>query len=225
MGRSLLLLGDSIGKGTIYSPQSAGYEILKDSFIQLFGKERGFHITNLSRYGCTVSKGKSILMRHMDEMEEKDTIFLEFGGNDCCYDWRAVSDDPEKEHGPRTPLVQFRQIYKEIIEKLKATGKKIILFNLPPLEAERYFSWVTRNKNPENILKYLGGNKQYIYRWHEMYSAEIHKIAEEENVVLMDIRSVFLKLKHYADYLCIDGIHPNAAGHRLIADYLKEQNI
>ena len=58
-----------------------------------------------------------------------------------------------------------------------------------------------------------------------MYSTEIHKIAEEENVSLIDIRSIFLKMKNYADYLCVDGIHPNAAGHRLIADYLIEQNI
>lgn len=63
-----------------------------------------------------------------------------------------------------------------------------------------------------------------IYYWQEQYSKRVEELAAENKVELIDVRETFLKEKEYSKYLCIDGIHPNKEGHKLIAnkvmDYL-----
>jgi hypothetical protein len=42
-------------------------------------------------------------------------------------------------------------------------------------------------------------------------------VAAETGTHVIDIRSAFLRESDYRDSLCADGIHPNGAGHVLIA--------
>ena len=62
-----------------------------------------------------------------------------------------------------------------------------------------------------------------------MYSNLVCEIASASNIKMIDIRSAFLKLRNYSDYLCEDGIHPNEEGHRLIEEaiiaYLKREKM
>ena len=108
-----------------------------------------------------------------------------------------------------------------MIEVLLKEGKKVYMLNLPPLEEERYFNWISRGRSKENILNWLGGSTKYIYRWHEMYSNAVGNVAKAMNVELIDIRSEFLKQRDYAKFLCEDGIHPNESGHKLIHEIYK----
>ncbi|MEG1915040.1 MAG: SGNH/GDSL hydrolase family protein, partial [Acidaminococcaceae bacterium] len=61
-----------------------------------------------------------------------------------------------------------------------------------------------------------------IFKFHESYNAQVCGIAEENDIPLIDIRSAFLKLPNYSEYLCDDGIHPNEKGHNLIARVITE---
>lgn len=63
-----------------------------------------------------------------------------------------------------------------------------------------------------------GGSADYIYKFHESYNNKICSIAEKNGIRLIDIRSAFLELGNYSDFLCEDGIHPNEKGHKLIAE-------
>ena len=74
-----------------------------------------------------------------------------------------------------------------------------------------------------NILKWLGGSSEFIYRWHEQYNVAVHNIAQTANVKLIDIRSAFLERRDYCNYLSDDGIHPNETGHALIAGTVVQQ--
>ena len=76
--------------------------------------------------------------------------------------------------------------------------------------------------NGQNILTFLG-EVDFIYKWQEMYSAAIEKLAVEEKIPIIDIRSGFLNKEDYSDYLCADGIHPNEKGHLLISGVLQEK--
>ncbi|MNP35700.1 GDSL-like Lipase/Acylhydrolase [compost metagenome] len=91
---------------------------------------------------------------------------------------------------------------------------------LPPLDAERYFKWISKNSSTKanNILTWLGTVNR-IYTWHKLYNDAIIQVAMELKVKWIDIRDAFLKTEDYREYMCEDGIHPNEQGHKLIADY------
>lgn len=111
----------------------------------------------------------------------------------------------------------------KLIERVKDSGKTPILLNLPPVDHTKYFAWISRDLNADNILKWLGGTSEFIYRWHEQYSVAVHKIAQTAGVKLIDVRSAFLERRDYCDYLSTDGIHPNENGHALIARTFLQQ--
>ena len=156
-------------------------------------------------------------MKAFDKLPGYRFTALEFGGNDCDFDWKSVSECPDGIHLPKTPLDEFESLYSKIIDDVSNSGSKPVLFSLPPLSAERYFAWISKGLNAVNILRWLG-DVGHIYRWHEMYNNTVVKIAEAKNVLLIDIREAFLKARDYLSLLCEDGIHPNEAGHALISD-------
>lgn len=218
MDQAVCFLGDSIGKGVIYDEKRSKYSIVKDSFVNLMADKLSVSVRNLSKFGSTVSDGISRFSKNIGELEACQMVMLEFGGNDCDFVWSEVSAEPDAEHEPKVNIRDFVQLYRLLINKIKASGKTPVLFNLPPVDHKKYFSWISRGLNASNILKWLGGSSEFIYRWHELYNNAIYKIAQSENVKLIDVRSVFLTQRDYTRYLCQDGIHPNEQGHNLIAD-------
>ena len=216
----ICVLGDSISKGVILDNEKQKYRTSENGFAKLFSAGRSYPVENFSVFGCTVTKGLQILSRRMTKIENSDIVVTEFGGNDCNFNWAAIAENPEGEFSPETAIDVFIEQYKNILNTLKQMGKKIFVLNLPPLDEEKYFKWISRGVNGDNILKWLGGSPKYIYRWHEMYNDAVCKIAEDEQVPLVDIRSGFLELRDYTKLLCSDGIHPNEAGHRFIYEEL-----
>lgn len=215
-------LGDSVLKGVVYDSEKHKYSIFKDSFINSLSKFYDASVNNFSKLGCTVTKGLCIFDKHEEDIKQSDYLVLEFGGNDCDFDWEAVSNDPQGTHYPKTPIDTFYACYKALIEKAKKLGAKPILLNLPPIDAKKYFAWISRNLNQSNILSWLGGDENYIYTWHEMYNLKIVKLAKKEDVPIIDIRSAFLEHREYKDFLCEDGIHPNQKGHAVIAKAIED---
>lgn len=213
--KKVCILGDSISKGIVLDNHSK-YHSTTNSFVNLFADSKQFLINNFSIFGCTVTKGLQIFLRQHEKIHTSDIILTEFGGNDCDFDWAAIANDPTAHYTPKTPLESFCEQYKKMIELIIKAGKNTVILNLPPLDDEKYFKWVSRDRNADNILKWLGGNSKYIYRWHEMYNDAVCNVAKNMNVLLIDIRTEFLKLRDYSDYLCDDGIHPNERGHKLI---------
>ncbi len=220
MTESVCLFGDSIVKGVVFDNLRNRYSLLKNSFAELFGKWSGLAVKNYAKFGCTITTGRQIIERHAMELSGYRFVALEFGGNDCDFDWAAVSDRPDDIHLPKTPISEFETHYEGIIDSVKAAGGNPVLMSLPPLDASRYFSFITRGLNAENILKWLG-DVDRIYRWHELYNLAVLKLAATKNVPLIDIRRAFLETRDYTKMYCEDGIHPNEAGHSLISEVAK----
>jgi len=219
--KSICLFGDSIGKGVILDTIRGRYKLLKNSFANLFSTNTGVSVKNYSKFGCTITKGKELIDSNLDKINNFEFTVLEFGGNDCDFDWSAISEFPDQQHNPNTELDKFESCYSEIIDNVISAGSRPVLLTLPPLSSKKYFSWISKDRNAENILKWLGEVEQ-IYRWHEMYSLTVARLAAEKNVLLLDIRGTFLKVRDYFNLLCDDGIHPNEKGHQLIFNVLKE---
>lgn len=218
MTQSICVLGDSIAKGVVFDSQRNRYAIAKDCFAAQIGKKLGAAVINQSKFGCTVTEGQHRFEKEREKLECCNTVYMNFGGNDSDFLWQEIAAVPDEEHEPKTGIAEFEQTYLSLIEEIKEAGITPVLLDLPPVDHVKYFSWISRNLNSENILKWLGGTSEFIYRWHEQYSIAVQRIAQAANVKLIDIRSAFLRMRDYSCFLCDDGIHPNEAGHRLIAD-------
>lgn len=218
---SICGFGDSIMKGVIFDAIKGKYIFLKNSFANIFGLSEGVKVDNYAKFGCTITAGKSIIEKYASKLPDYKYTALEFGGNDCDFDWKAVAEDPDGTHMPKTPISEFEGLYSTIIDDVSKAGSRPVLFSLPPLNAHRYFSWISKGLNADNILRWLG-DVEHIYRWHEMYNLVVMRLAAIKNVSLIDIRKAFLESRNYLSLLCEDGIHPNEAGHALISEVIKK---
>lgn len=219
--KDLLVIGDSISKGMIQVQDELKYVLNPQNFIQVITDQFNLSTLNWSVFGATIDKGLQIFSRKQKRMPERPVTILKFGGNDCNFDWAAIAESPDTEHFPCTELPVFKERYAELIRKMKALSERVFLLNLPPLEPDNFFNTVSRGVNADNILKFIGGRTNSIYRWQECYSNVVWQLGKEEDVRVIDIRTPFLLERNYENFLCPDGMHPNEAGHRLIAKTLE----
>ena len=216
------VFGDSVGKGVVLS-ETGRYKSGAPDINLLTGRS-DITLENFSRFGFVAEKTLSLVEKCESDIASSDAVFIEVGGNDCDFDWQSISDNPECEHLCKTPPDIFEKIYTELLTKAKAFGSKIFALNLPPIVPARYFKKITEKAGmcAENVLKWLG-SVETIYRYQEMYSIMVEKIARAVNVALIDIRSAFLADHHYEELICEDGIHPNSRGYELIYKSVIEQ--
>ncbi len=219
--QNICVFGDSIAKGVVLDSARQRYSIIKDSFISLAGRALELLPKNFSKFGCTVQKGLEMVNAHVDDIGVSSYTLLEFGGNDSDFNWAEISSNPDGCHLPNTPLDTFCETYSKIVDKVKESGGKPIVLNLPPVANHKFFAWHMRNLDKGTVLNWLGGSDEYIYRWHEMYNSKVENLARISGVPLIDIRAPFLALRNYEDYFCEDGTHPNEKGHALISPVIE----
>lgn len=216
--------GDSVLRGVIYDTQKEKYTRLKmDSIISRF-TELGLSIKNNSKFGMTAPKAKKLMINSLEKGTNAEIAIIEFGGNDCDYKWNEISENPEGDHIPKTPIKVFKECIVDMVKKLRANGIKPILMNLPPINADKYFNWISRGLNADAILQWLG-DKELIYRHHESYSLAMVNIAQNLSCPYIDVRGPFLLKRDYYNYLCNDGIHPNEEGYNIIKQAVFEYAI
>ena len=208
--------GDSVLKGVIFDEIRGTYQLLANSCGTLLSRTLGLKILNKSKFGSTIDKGRVALEKSLAEGLQCDYVLLEYGGNDCDFDWPAVARDPESRHEPHTPLVQFSKQLDEIMAMLNQRQIKPILMSLPPISGERYLDFLVKNGlDRRQLLRFLGDSQQ-IYRYHEMYSLAVTSLALRSNSIYAPVREAFLEAWDLPSFLCLDGIHPNEKGHRLM---------
>lgn len=212
--KKLMIFGDSILKGVIYSEEKKGYKRCEDYNFKSF-ENYGISAVNYSRMGATISYGAASAERHIDEIDKDTIVIMEYGGNDCDYDWDKISENPDGEMEPHTPEKKFTEIYTETAEKILRKTERLAIANIVPLEPTRYFSWISRNLNGENILKWLG-DVTMLGRYQEHYSRLDEEIAGSVGCKVFDLRRLFLTRRDYSELICFDGIHPSQKGHEII---------
>lgn len=214
--------GDSVMKGIVEKndPQSNSdkYIISDDSFVKNCSKRLGITVSNFARFGGTVTQGIKLIDRYKEQVSSSHFTIIEYGGNDCSFKWSEVSENPDISHNSLTVVEEFISEYSNLLDKLISKGTKPLMLSLPMIHAERYFRFISQGLNGYNILKWLGGDINYIDHWHEMYNMAIFNLAFKKSVPVIDITSGFLAKRNYGEYLCSDGVHPNERGHALIAD-------
>ena len=213
-------LGDSITKGVVLNEQNR-YSAADQCFLDIISNELDLRIDNYGKFGCTVGYGNSVIERHATDIAESDYTFIEYGGNDCDFDWIKIAQDPHGEHKARTPLEEFTEELSSLVAKIRELGSVPVLITLPPILSDTYFSFFSRSMSDEqknNIKEWLGGDIGIISRWHESYNRALFQVANQTRTQIIDITTPFDTFRgDLASLYCADGIHPNARGHKLMA--------
>lgn len=219
---SFVLYGDSISKGVVYDESREKYVLLEESYPNLLQNKLKGVVHNAAKFGNTILRAAGKLQN--DVLKKKpDIVIIEFGGNDCDFKWEEIAENPQGTHLPNTDFSIFQKSLRSLIDLFNSTGIIPVLMTIPPLDADRYFKWISKNSAAigGKILEWLGSVSK-IYWWQERYNSAILNIAQETGTRWIDIRSAFLKHPDFRQFLCIDGIHPNEKGHRLIAEKIME---
>lgn len=215
--RKISIWGDSILKGVVLDDTDGRYRVLENNSVDRFAALTGTEVTNHASFGMTTGKAYERIERSLAKRlpEEDEIVLLEYGGNDCDFRWAEVAADPESKHLPKTPIDQFGTMLQSIIDLFKSIRIKPILMALPPLDPGRYFAWISRGLNVENLLAWLGDVNR-IYRWQEAYNDIVVETAMDNELRIINVRQDFLVCDDYLSKFCTDGIHPNAAGQETI---------
>lgn len=205
--------GDSIGKGVMFDAERNRHIICRDNY-ETHLRSLGYEVKNFAKIGCTAPVGEEMMT---EDRLAGGIAVIEFGGNDSDIDWKSVSENPEREDyfPAKVSLPNFKRAISSMIGKARARGMLPVVVTPLPVMAERYFKWVSRGLNAENILKYLGA-AEFIYRWQERYDIAARECVAETGAKLFDLRALFLTQRKLPDMMSIDGIHPNDEGHALI---------
>lgn len=219
---NFLIYGDSISKGVVYDEEKERYITIKDNYASLLQDKLKGVLYNAGRFGNTITRGISRLETDVLKTNP-DIVVVEFGGNDCDFNWEEVANNPCGQHMPKTDFNLFQSSLTDLISKLKKYNITPVLMSLPPIDAERYFKWISKYNDSieKNILKWLGSVNK-IYWWQEKYNSAVICAAQATNTKWIDVRSAFLQTPDYTKLICKDGIHPNRSGHRVIADKMFE---
>ena len=184
--KRILIFGDSILKGIYFSADQGRHCLYRERLSGL--KSAGWEIRNNSVMGATVTTGEALIRRKLPEAmadifgggkpdpealplpegkpDDEPAVILEFGGNDCDYRWKEISENPQGKFSPGTPADRFARQYAECVEFVRRAGAKVFLCNLVPLSADRYMDWISRDLIRENILRWLGDVGR-LSRWQE----------------------------------------------------------
>lgn len=213
--QSIHFWGDSIFKGIVFDEIRGRYVILKKNAARRLGEALGLSIVNNSLMGRTAPEGLEALKETAESLDNT-LVVLEYGGNDCDFDWAQVAQEPDREHFPKTTIKKFSESLKLSAELVRLRGGLPVFCSLPPLDAARYFEWISRGLSQEAILVYIG-EVQSIFRWQESYSAMVVDIAKEIGCACLPLRDAFVTYTGSESLMCLDGIHPNEKGHAVMA--------
>ena len=208
------LWGDSIGRGVVYDEQRQRYAVGRPSYADILRDKGLVDIQNHARFGATVVEGLADFLQAGSLAG--NSVLIQYGGNDCNFNWEQIAESPRGVHSPKVPLELFEDTLHQFVKAVRAVGKQPILVTLPPLHAESFFYWVTQGIDADNVLKFLG-DASHVYRWQERYSLAVLRVAKAAGVKVFDVRDAFLAADDFRALMCPDGMHPNLAGHALTA--------
>lgn len=210
----LSIFGDSIMAGVIQ--ENGRYSRCREQFARL-EVETGAKLDNHSSFGSTVIKGYGRLEKFLEQGQLGEYTLIEFGGNDCAYNWAEVAAEPDGEHLSVVPPEEFEKQYEQMIETVAAAGSIPVAATLPPISSRRYLAHICRDGLDSRAILHWLGDLEAIHRWQEGYSARVRSLARSLGCRILDLRSVFPdSIMEQEDYLCQDGIHPNRLGQQLM---------
>ena len=213
------VFGDSILKG-VQVENAGGKYVVNDSLgFSSIASQAGLSVENFSKFGCTITKAWAYIQKMFSRIDA-DIVFMDFGGNDCDFDWDAVSKSPLNIHKPKTDYYDFVSTYNTVVDYIKEKRRLPIVATLVPVQPEMYLNHIckTRRVDRKSIHRWMQNDVCRLENLQKSYSDAVKGISCNREVPLLDIRSAFEDYSRPESLLCSDGIHPNLKGQRVIRD-------
>lgn len=194
----IVFIGDSItdcgrGKpvGEAFAGLGNGYVNIVNSMLHAFVPGNGIRVVNMGISGNTVRNLKARWQEDLLDLNPNYVSIL-IGVNDV---WRRY-DHPFI--GADVGLSEYRETYKDLIEKTLPKVKGIILMTPFILDLN------TNDKMRQGV---------------DELSEVVREFAKEYNLLLVDLQKEFDEVlkKVYQMFLSNDRVHPNTIGHTIIA--------
>jgi lysophospholipase L1-like esterase len=141
-------------------------------------------------------------------------VIIQFGINDAAVD---VWNDPPATL-PRVSVQRYENNLHYLVQRLKDWGAEIVLMTPNPCRWTEKMQKVYgkppyRPNDPDGFNVLLSG-----------YAETVRRVARQEKVTLIDVYKAFEAYgegsRRSVDELLLDGVHPSAKGHELIAKLL-----
>ena len=216
--QKIYVFGDSIAQG-IFINEQGHYQLSRVGCVELL-KQAGYPVINYAMDGFTIRQGFASFQKK--RLQPGSICVIEFGANDSELDWDGMSVNPNRFFDGKTPLAEFPEDVERFILEARSRDLKPILVTPIPLMSYRYFPWICRGRNADNLLRYFRGDPENILRWQERFVHVIRETARRYDCPLMDLRKWMVHELDFPHLMCMDGIHPNEAGHALIAQLVME---
>ena len=203
----LVVFGDSILKGVITIPDSKNlFDVTENDSLSLAQKELGFELDNRSIYGNITSKGLVKLQKFLEKGGQADFCIIEFGSNDCDYDWGSFVQ--------KVPLEQYLENLKQMVSLCRANKITPLMMGLIPYVCEDWFKTIIKGQDQAAILDFLGGKAETLGKNQLIYKNAQADFVQKNNVQFLDPWTIF---EGHKELMCYDGIHPNEKGYVFLA--------
>ena len=141
-------------------------------------------------------------------------VIIQFGINDSAVDvWKSPPATVS-----RVSRQQYEANLRYFVRTLKSRGTKVILMTPNPLR------WTEEMRKMYGKAPYQPDNPDGYNVLLTSYAGIVRRLAHEEKAPLIDVYQAFVAYgkepRHSVDDLLLDGIHPNAKGHGLVAELL-----
>lgn len=215
----LVVFGDSILKGVITIPNSDKlFDVTENDSLSLAQKELAFELDNRSIYGNITSKGLVKLQKFFEKGGEADFCIIEFGSNDCDYDWNIFKPGaelpPASEIKQKVPLAEYLENLKQMVELCRSNKVTPLMMGLIPYVCDDWFKTIIKGQNEAAILDFLGGNPEQLCKNQLIYKNAQADFVQKNNVQFLDPWTIF---EGHKELMCYDGIHPNEKGYVFLA--------
>ena len=179
---------------------------------------RGMFVTVINRGMPSNDTAGALARIERDVVREKpDLVIVQFGINDASVD---VWKNPRPSR-PRIELADFRANLEKIVRILRQSGASVILMTPNSMR------WTKAIKEMYGKPPYKPDDADGFNVLLKDYAQAVRDIAEREKIPLVDVYAAFedygREPKQSVEELLVDGVHPGARGHEIVARLLVGQ--
>ncbi len=220
---SIVVFGDSILKGVVTIPESKNlFDVTENDSLSLAKKALGFEFDNRSIYGNITSKGLVKLQKYLEKGGTADFCVIEFGSNDCDYDWNIFAPGAElpafETIPPKVPMADYLANLEAMVKLCREHKITPIIMNLIPYICDKWFKTIVKGHDDSAILSFLGGSPDTLGKNQKRYYSALMDFVAKNNLQVIDVWNLFSNLDCPENYMCDDGIHPNEDGYKLMSE-------